>query len=125
MIGVDVISMDRITKLKAKFGKRFLGRFLNEKELSLAKNDASIAGFWAIKEATAKALGCGICKDCDFSDISIFKSPLGAPCVKISKHARLAYKKRKQKSLKKRAFVSLSHDGGIAIAVVKLRKKQD
>lgn len=123
MIGVDVVRIERITRLKAKFGKRFLKRFLDEKELNLAKSDASIAGFWAIKEAAAKALKCGICKHCDFSDIKIFKNSLGAPYIEISKRTRSYYKKLNHKSIKKRAFASISHDGGLAVGIVKLRKK--
>ena len=122
MIGIDLVSCERITKLKSKLGTRFLRRFLTKREIKLAKNDATIAGFWALKEASAKALGCGICAQCGFKDIRIYKTKLGAPYIKLSKRALKEYKKRTNKTLKKRADASLSHDGGMAIAIVKLSK---
>ena len=114
--------LERIAKLKSKLGTRFLRRFLTKREIKLAKNDATIAGFWALKEASAKALGCGICAQCGFKDIRIYKTKLGAPYIKLSKRALKEYKKRTNKALKKRAYASLSHDGGMAIAIVKLSK---
>jgi len=59
-IGTDITVVSRIEKSVRKFGDRFLDRFLNKDEKSIAKKIESIAGYWAAKEAIAKALGCGI-----------------------------------------------------------------
>lgn len=57
MIGIDIVKIDRISRLKARHGELFLKRFLSDSEIALAKNDATLAGFWAAKEAASKALG--------------------------------------------------------------------
>ncbi|MCR4942817.1 MAG: holo-ACP synthase [Campylobacter sp.] len=116
MLGVDIIAIARITRINERFGNEFLKKFLNQDEIKLAKNDASLAGFWAAKEAAAKALGCGICAKCGFLDIIISKNKKGAPKLKFSA------KVRKKFAIKK-ADLSISHDGGFAIAAVILQKQ--
>ncbi|MDC7242546.1 MAG: holo-ACP synthase, partial [Sphaerochaetaceae bacterium] len=99
-----------------KFGDKALGRFLNQKELALVKNPSSAAGYWAAKEAASKALGTGIGKECSFYDIKISKNKKGAPLLK--------YSKKIQKKFKiKDSSVSITHDGGFAIAVVAVETK--
>jgi len=71
---------------------------------------ASIAGFWAAKEAISKALGCGIGRELSFHDIIIAKDPRGAPTFSLSKEAQKIHKI-------KESSLSISHDGGFAIAV--------
>lgn len=73
MIGIDIVKIDRISRLKARHGELFLKRFLSDSEIALAKNDATLAGFWAAKEAASKALGVGISKECGFLDIELSK----------------------------------------------------
>ena len=73
MIGIDIVSIDRIAAAKSRHGDLFLRRFLNNSEIELAKNSATIAGFWAAKEAISKALGCGIGAEFGFSDVTIYK----------------------------------------------------
>ena len=111
MIGIDLIKTSRMQRLIEKFGEKALERFLSPSEIALAPNYKTAAGFWAAKEALSKALGVGIGKDCSFKDISIFKTPRGAPKLELS-----------QKLIK--AFhitdtsLSITHDGEYAIAVV-------
>ena len=57
-IGTDIIQISRIEKSLEKFGDKFKAKFLNDSELKLVKKTESLAGFWAAKEAIAKALGC-------------------------------------------------------------------
>lgn len=79
--------------------------------MALAKSDASIAGLWAAKEAASKALGVGIGAECSFFDIIIEKSSKNAPILKFSP------KIYKNFNIKE-AALSISHDGGFAIAAV-------
>ncbi|AQW84053.1 holo-ACP synthase [Campylobacter pinnipediorum] len=111
MIGVDIISIDRISKLKERFRENFLRRFLSEHEISMAKNDASIAGLWAAKEAASKALGVGIGIECSFFDIIITKDKKNAPIIDFSDKVKKSFGI-------KNSVLSISHDGGFAIAVV-------
>ncbi|TLD80298.1 holo-ACP synthase [Helicobacter sp. MIT 11-5569] len=110
-VGVDIISIERIEKFYAKFEKQGLRRFLRESEIALVKTPQSIAGFWAAKEACAKALKCGIGKELGFHDILLSKSPKGAPLMQLTAE-KLTYFKVEDLS------VSISHDIGFAIAVV-------
>ncbi len=110
-IGTDIIEINRIEKSLEKFGEKFKAKFLNSQEIALAKKVESIAGFWAAKEAIAKALGCGIGADLTFHDIILDKNPKGAPSFTLSKEAQKVHQI-------KSASLSISHDGGFAIAVV-------
>lgn len=114
MIGIDIVVISRIAKLKERYGETFARRFLNEDEIKIAKNDATLAGFFALKEAVSKALGCGISKDCSFFDIEIYKTEKNAPKIKLSD-------KLKQNFKISDADASISHDGGFAIAAVILK----
>jgi len=62
----------------------FLRYFLNDEEINIAKTDATIAGFFAAKEAISKALGCGISAEFSFFDAQIYKDDKNAPKVKFS-----------------------------------------
>ena len=111
MIGIDITVISRIEKMIDRFGQKALNKFLSKKEIKLTNSVASYAGFWAAKEAASKAIGTGIGKHCSFKDIKIKKEKSGQP--------KLIYKK----SIKKRyniksSHLSITHDGGFAIAVV-------
>ncbi len=110
-VGTDIIQITRIEQAVSKHGDAFKRRFLNNSEIVLADKIESLAGFWAAKEAIAKALGCGIGSRLGFHDICITKDPRGAP------HFTLATEVQKIHSIQK-SSLSISHDGGFAIAVV-------
>lgn len=115
-IGTDIIQIDRIEKSLAKFGDKFKTKFLNDSEIQLLKKPQSVAGFWAAKESIAKALGCGIGSELSFHDITISKSKKGAPSFTLSKEAQKIHNI-------KSSSLSISHDGGFAIAVVAIYTK--
>lgn len=116
MIGIDITSIDRIAKMYEKFGEKAYKRFLNDDEILLVKRVESAAGFWAAKEAASKAIGTGIGKECSFLDIKIKKDKNGAPKIKYKKEIRKKFKIKK-------SHLSITHDGGFAIAVVTNQKK--
>ena len=109
MIGIDIVVINRIEKLIEKYEDKALKRFLNEKEIKLIKNPQNAAGFWAAKEAFSKAIGSGIGKECNFLDIEILKDKYGKPYFS---------NKTLKKFNLKQADLSISHDGGFAIAAV-------
>ncbi|WP_419774499.1 holo-ACP synthase [Halarcobacter sp.] len=111
MIGIDIASIDRIKNMYEKFGRRAYERFLNDEEIELIKRFETAAGFWAAKEAASKAIGTGIGKECSFHDLKIKKDKNGAPKLKYSKALRKKYKIKK-------TSLSITHDKGVAIAVV-------
>jgi holo-[acyl-carrier protein] synthase len=110
-IGTDIIQIHRMERSLEKFGEKFKERFLHPEEISLVKKTESLAGFWAAKEAIAKALGCGIGSELSFHDIIITKDSKGAPSFHLSNKAKKIYNI-------KNSSLSISHDGGFAIAVV-------
>jgi len=116
MIGIDITVISRIQKMIDKFGNKALNKFLSKDEILLGKSTSSYAGFWAAKEAASKAIGTGIGKQCSFKDIKIKKLSSGQPIIKYKKHIR---KKFKIKS----SSLSITHDGGYAIAVVAIMQK--
>ena len=110
-IGTDIIGISRLERSIEKFGEKFKARFLHPQEIASAKKIESLAGYWAAKEAIAKALGCGIGKELSFHDIHITKTSKGAPQFHLSTQAQ-KYHAIESSSL------SISHDAGFAIAVV-------
>ena len=110
-LGTDIIQIQRISTLLEKYGDTFKKRFLCESEIKRLKKVESIAGHWAAKEAISKALGCGIGAKLSFHDIIISKNDLGAPSFKLTDQAQKIHHI-------KSSSLSISHDGGFAIAVV-------
>lgn len=112
MVGIDITLISRIEKMYNKFGEKALLKFLSPKEIKIAKGKLNTyAGFWAAKEAAAKAIGTGIGKECSFADIKIKKLPSGQPLIKYKKEIR-------KKFHIKNSHLSITHDGDFAIAVV-------
>ena len=59
--GIDLIEIDRIREAFERHGERFVARVFTEAEQrECAGRFVSLAARFAAKEATAKALGCGI-----------------------------------------------------------------
>ncbi len=111
MIGIDIVVISRIEKMTERFGNKALKKYLTPKEIDFVKNISTAAGFWAAKEAASKALGTGIGKECSFFDIKIRKNKKGQPLLKYKKHIRKEFKIKK-------SYLSITHDGDFAIAVV-------
>lgn len=108
-VGTDIISIERIKKTENRFKEKFREKFLLKEEK--ASKIESLAGLWASKEAISKALGVGIGKELSFLDIYISKTSKGAPKFELLNEA-------KSKFNIKESSLSISHDGGFAIAVV-------
>jgi holo-[acyl-carrier protein] synthase len=114
-IGTDIIQIPRLEKLVNRYDVKFKQRFLSEEEILLARKIETVAGFWAAKEAISKALGCGIGAQLAFHDIIITKDTKGAPSFTLTKAAQQVHKI-------KTSSLSISHDGGFAIAVVMIEQ---
>lgn len=117
-VGTDIIQINRIDKLLKTYGIKFKQRFLSKQEIAMARKTESIAGLWAAKEAISKALGCGIGAQLSFHDIVIAKNHRGAPYFTLNKEVLKVYRI-------KSSSLSISHDGGFAIAVVAIDFETD
>ena len=117
--GIDIVELDRIKTMLEKHGKKFLSRTYTDVEISAGEGkglalSAYYAGRWAAKEATAKALGCGFGKECNFLDIEVTNDKLGKPVLKLSGNA----KKRAANMGIKAMHISISHEQAYAVAMV-------
>jgi holo-[acyl-carrier protein] synthase len=89
--GVDLIEIDRIRRAIDRHGDRFLRRVFTPAELAQSGGRCeSLAGKFAAKEATAKALGTGIWRHgIGWTDIEVYKDPAsGAPSLGLHGAAR-------------------------------------
>lgn len=114
-IGVDVVDIDRFSALAAR-QPRFLSRVLVDSELhhddGSRRADASLAARFAAKEAVAKALGApaGLA----WHDCVVHTDDSGRPHLHISGTVA----SRAADLGVNRWHISLTHDGGHAIAYV-------
>ncbi len=115
MIGIDLIRLDRMKGLMERHGDKALSKFLSPEEILLVKNHKTAAGFWAVKEACSKALGTGIGADCGFHDITVSKSPKGAPLLTLAPAIVERFGITD-------TSVSITHDGDYAVAVVAIER---
>jgi holo-[acyl-carrier protein] synthase len=108
-VGIDVVDIARFARHLA-MSPGLEARLFTEPERGLATQ--SLAARFAAKEALAKALGAP--KGLSWMDVTVVREPSGAPRLEVTGTvaARAA-------QLGVGGFhVSLSHDGGIATAVV-------
>ncbi len=117
-LGIDVASKERLRAALERHGESFRERVLTERErLALASRrdaDDALAGSWAAKEATVKALGGAAAFA--WHDIEIARDEGGRPSLDLRGAARAAADRLGVA----RAWVSISHDAGVAVAVVVL-----
>ncbi len=78
-IGVDLIEVERVERVMARYGERFFARFFTDVERAQCHDvPARLAARIAAKEAAAKALGTGI-GDVHWVDIEVRLDERGAP----------------------------------------------
>jgi holo-[acyl-carrier protein] synthase len=87
-VGIDLLNIDRLSKVYDKHGDRFIKRVLNQDEYAIFLNRNKevrfLANNFCAKEAVSKAIGTGISKDFTFRDVSILRDTKGAPYIKFS-----------------------------------------
>ena len=118
-LGIDMTELERIRKVHARFGRRFLEKFLGPGELAALPAEppaALLAGRFAAKEAAAKALGTGFSGGVGPCQMEVAHTPAGGPILVF--HGAAA---ERAASLGTRAVhLSISHERSHAIAVVVL-----
>ncbi|SNR79140.1 holo-[acyl-carrier protein] synthase [Humidesulfovibrio mexicanus] len=116
-LGLDVAEVERIRNSLARFGARFVGRVLTAAEAeAMPKSNAEyyVAARFAAKEACAKALGTGFSRGVTLHSIGVAALPSGAPRLVLTGRARELALEMGVRA----AHVSLTHERGIAAAVV-------
>jgi holo-[acyl-carrier protein] synthase len=117
-LGIDVASIERMSRVLERHGERLWKRVLTDREqTALARRRdraTALAGRWAAKEAAVKAfLGRA---GALWHDFEVRRGLLGEPemcfqgrAAEVAERLGVA-----------RAFVSITHDAGVAAAVVVL-----
>jgi holo-[acyl-carrier protein] synthase len=115
-LGMDVASVERMQTSLDRFGERVWQRILTpheQGELAKRRDRAiALAGRFAAKEAASKALGGP--KDVWWQDVEVRKDARGVPSVHFMGKA-LPYLERLGPV---RAWLTITHDAGVAAAVV-------
>ena len=119
-IGIDISDIDKIAKsIDSEAFQRKAFTSAELKSCGEIKNSAEcFAGKFAAKEALMKALGVGIRQEVWFTQIEVLNDESGKPYINVSGEAE----RRLQQSGAKHVHVSISHSGGMAVAVVILEK---
>jgi holo-[acyl-carrier protein] synthase len=121
-IGMDLIEIARIRQVWTRFGDRFLSRVYGtgEVEYCLEKHDPvlSLAARFAAKEAAMKALGTGVSRGVSFRQIEVVREKGEAPTIRFQGRA----KERANELGVRSASLTLTHEAGVAAAVVILEK---
>lgn len=114
--GVDLLHLPRFHKVLERFDQRFLGRVFTEQEqVDCTGRIRSLAGRFALKEATAKALGTGLWQEgVGWRDIEILRnSETGEPHLYLFGGAA----NRADRLELADWSISLSHDGEYVLAM--------
>jgi holo-[acyl-carrier-protein] synthase len=86
--GLDLLEISRLEQLDLKIRARFLQRVFTPDELREAGgSDSTLSGYFCVKEAVSKALGCGI-GEIRWQDVETICDALGAPSIQL--HGRAA-----------------------------------
>ena len=118
-LGIDVCSIERMRRALDRHGERFAQRICTDAELSdLAGPNLAIglAGRFAVKEAFAKALdgapGVG------WHEVEVRRAASGRPVLALQGRALEAVARVHAKAW----HLSITHDAGVAVAVVILEE---
>ncbi len=119
-IGVDLVEIDRMRRILDRHGRRARRRFFTDRELSDCDGRADpaegLAARLAAKEAAFKALGTGKIEGHRWGDAEVATVDSGRPTLVFSGAAGA----RAAELGVERTWVSLSHEAGVAAAVVVL-----
>ena len=117
-IGVDIVDVSRVASLLERYGDRFLRRVFTDQEVRYALGSANraerLAGRFAVKEAVMKALGTGKSQGILWRDVETARGAMGRPVVRLHGQAVRWLRQRGGE----RVHVSITHDGGKAVAFV-------
>ena len=118
-LGIDIAELARIEAAHARFGHRFLAKFLAPAELAALTpqpRTSFLAGRFAAKEAAAKALGTGFSQGVGPCQIEVVPHPSGATGLIFHDAAA----SRAAELGMRAAHLSISHERSHAVAVVVL-----
>jgi holo-[acyl-carrier protein] synthase len=122
-VGVDIVAVSRIAaSINKESGFKemvFSAHEINYCELKAKKIEHYAARF-AAKEAFLKAIGTGWANNISFNEIEIYNNELGKPYIRLLGKTLLTLQHLNDADIQ----LSLSHDGGVAIAMVVVESRE-
>jgi holo-[acyl-carrier protein] synthase len=122
-IGTDIVAIDRFQQFLDKGNTALISRLFTPAERTCceSRKDAAscMAARFAAKEAFLKALGTGLREGISWQEMEIANDVLGKPELKLSGKALEFFEAQNIQHI----HLSLSHDGGNAVAMVVLESK--
>jgi holo-[acyl-carrier protein] synthase len=119
-IGIDVVETARLTRALLAQGRRFEEQVFTPGELadSASRQDRiqALAGRFAAKEACLKALSTGLFEGITLRQAEVVSGDAGAPQLRLTGPLAERARRRGVRSI----YVSLTHERGVAAAVVVL-----
>jgi len=116
--GVDIVEVARFERFVEERNEALLDRLFTPAEREYCRPRRACAQHYAArfaaKEAFVKALGMGIREGIGWQDVEVTHDPLDKPLFRFTPVAEERLKERNVV----RSHLSLSHDGGLAIAMV-------
>ncbi len=117
-IGIDLCDTNRVRSLLDRYGERFVDRVFTESERGYCRNDRRrhecLGGRFAAKEAALKAIGTGLSQGIRWKDVELVTSERQPPRIEWHGRAAEIAAERGMKT----CHVTITHDGGMAVAVV-------
>jgi len=113
-LGIDAVGIERIRRLLERHGERLVARCFATGEVRRPRDAQHVAGLLAAKEAAFKALGTGWSDGVSWRQVVVTRETNGQPGLRFEGAAA----SRAVALGADRQLVSITHDGGLAVAVV-------
>lgn len=120
--GVDIVDISRFERLLEEGNVRLFERLFTPHEVEYCAGKAHSAQHYALrfaaKEAFLKACGLGLREGLTWHDVEVVNDTLGKPELRLHGKAQQIFTDMDLSKI----FVSLSHDGNFAVAMVVLER---
>ena len=121
-IGVDVLQAERVKKVYARFGSRFVNHLLlpgERQQLILSKRpERFLAMRFAAKEAIVKAMGTGFAHGMWIRDVGVVQNSWGKPDIIYSARGE----QRRRELGVGEGHITLTDEAGLIVAVAVLMR---
>ena len=118
--GIDIVNIDRIDRVIARWGDLFLHRVFTQREIEGCRERSRPADCFALrfaaKEAFLKAIGWGLRYGIRWTDVEVENDALGKPLFSVHRKAKEVLEIHRIA----KAHLTLSHDRPYAVAHVLL-----
>ena len=122
-LGTDIVDVDRIRRVMARQGERFLHRVFTGEELGycleMKHPHKHLAARFAAKEAVSKAFTTGIGAQLGWKSVSVYNGSRGEPHIRLDTKGEELLREVGAS----RVWISLSHTETLAQAVAALLRE--